>query len=39
MFTRLAAVLVDFFDTLCHLDETQYREGKRRSARILGLAC
>jgi putative hydrolase of the HAD superfamily len=33
----IAAVLFDLFDTLCHLDEDQYREGKRRSARILGV--
>jgi putative hydrolase of the HAD superfamily len=26
------AVLFDLFDTLCHLDETLYREGKRRCA-------
>ncbi|HMC83438.1 MAG TPA: HAD family hydrolase [Candidatus Polarisedimenticolia bacterium] len=37
MLTQIAAILFDLFDTLCHLDELQYREGKRRSARILGL--
>lgn len=37
MFSGVAAVLFDLFDTLCHLDEAEYREGKRRSARILDL--
>jgi len=33
-----AAVLFDLFDTLCHIDEPAYREGKRREAALLGLA-
>ena len=33
----LDAVLFDLFDTLCHLDEALYREGKRRCALTLGL--
>jgi putative hydrolase of the HAD superfamily len=31
------AVLFDLFDTLCHLDEAVYREGKRHAAGLLGL--
>jgi putative hydrolase of the HAD superfamily len=31
------AVLFDLFDTLCHLDAGLYLEGKRRSARTLGV--
>jgi putative hydrolase of the HAD superfamily len=31
------AVLFDLFDTLCHLDAELYLEGKRRSARTLGV--
>jgi putative hydrolase of the HAD superfamily len=31
------AVLFDLFDTLCHIDETLYLEGKRLSAMELGL--
>jgi putative hydrolase of the HAD superfamily len=34
---RFDAVLFDLFDTLCHLDGGPYLEGKRRSARALGL--
>jgi len=32
---RFDAVLLDLFDTLCHLDEEMYREGKRGSAALL----
>jgi putative hydrolase of the HAD superfamily len=34
---RFDAVLFDLFDTLCRLDEQQYREGKRGCALRLGL--
>jgi len=37
MSNRYDAVLFDFFDTLCRLDESIYREGKRRSAALVGL--
>ncbi len=34
---RFDAILFDLYDTLCHLDEGSYREGKRRCAIALGL--
>lgn len=37
MRSRFDAVLFDLFDTLCRLDESVYREGKRRGAALLGL--
>ena len=34
---RYRAVLFDFFDTLCRIDEALYADGKRRAAQALGL--